>query len=156
MKKVLLLAAFAGLLITACEKDEDDDNNNGNTNSIIGSWVTHSLSLETKLNGITVFDSTENYNGLVFTFNSDGSVYLNVDETVPTAFDFYEDDTSYYNKQGNTLYVLDAANEPIDSAEAVLTIQTLTSTELVLSQSETDTIGGMTGTTEVTVNCIKQ
>lgn len=156
MKKILTLAFIASIGLVACSKDDDDNNNQTEEKSLVGVWVSNEVNAKYIINGATILDSTTSTKAGRWEFTADGKIYMGVNSGEPDPFDIFEDgDTLFYTRSNNMLYIKEEVSEPDDSA-VVAEIMTFTTTELSLMASETETDGGITETTEITINFDKQ
>lgn len=129
MKKIIfksfMFVAVAAALV-ACEKEEDS--NSGGSGSIVGTWDQKSERYVATLNGTVVEDSTETYPAgtFIINFNSNGKGYSSDGDTVDYTFN------------NGILTLIDKTVNPYDTTVFNATV---TSSELTMSATESDTIG---------------
>lgn len=137
------------LMITACSKDPDGGNDPAAA-TVVGAWLSSEVGVRSLINGVTVVDSTENYQGATFTFTNNNLLYLTVDATAPESLLEFEDDTSYYNWAGSTL-ILRAGPSPNDTIAAIFNIERLTRNIMELYTKQQEVKNGITHTDEITI-----
>ena len=147
MKKMLLMAAVSVFALTACSEDENDDNNGGgNDDKLVGVWTSQSVALSSIMNDTIVFmDTTIATAGGSWEFTADNMLISSVNAGEPNPFGMFTNDTMYYTHSNNMLTVKEDMNAH-DSTADVVNIETLTDTQLVIGQTETetDTLGNTT------------
>jgi hypothetical protein len=139
MKKFILGAAALTLLFAACKKDDKSGNNNNVR--IVGTWKPTTQVTKNSINGTPQSPVTVTRNaGDWMQFTADGIAYshyfLNNTKWI--------DDTSAYSINGNLLRFIAGT----DTADA--TILTLTSSQLVIKNTETYIWAGDTTVEETT------
>jgi hypothetical protein len=128
MKKTTLFLLLTVLVsFSACEKKEDDDN----SVKIIGKWnLKKEVEKEYLNNTLTTTDESTYSTGAYVEFKSNGALEWNEDGSDPENYS--------YKVDGDKLTVNDGG-EP-----EVFTIEELSSSKLVISEEDTETINGQT------------